>query len=122
MKSTELRMGNWLNGPEGNAQVTVIQNREVVEIGEIGHVMEDVSPIPLTEEWLIKFGFPLQAPYTDDDGISGTSRMLFDLNNGFLYSDSLAWCNHVNYKPIKYVHSLQNLYFALTGEELTIKE
>lgn len=26
------------------------------------------------------------------------------------------------YKQIEYVHQLQNLYFALTGEELTIKE
>lgn len=24
-------------------------------------------------------------------------------------------------KSIKYIHQLQNLYFALTGEELTIK-
>jgi hypothetical protein len=29
--------------------------------------------------------------------------------------------DYITLKGIKYVHQLQNLYFALTGEELTIK-
>jgi len=136
MKANELRIGNWLNGPEGNAQVTGIQNREVVEIGEMGHVMEDVSPIPLTEDWLKKMNFQR----VTDVGKGGSNEVLsldlwlceglihFYSNNEEDYSDVTAW--YVDYgEPcenyfcrVQYVHSLQNLYFGLTGEELTIKQ
>lgn len=112
MQANELRIGNWLNGPEGNAQVTGIQNREVVEIGEIGHVMEDVSPIPLTEEWLIKFGFEWHE-YGRCYNFEGFS--IIKSKQGFVM------LNTGNDIGLEYVHSLQNLYFALTGKELTIK-
>jgi len=31
-----------------------------------------------------------------------------------------AW--YISEKEVKYIHQLQNLYFALSGEELTIKD
>ena len=85
---------------------------------------EELDPIPLTEEWLIKFGFNL------DEGVGvwfgpkyaepayyftlwasyGKHPVRFTRNNP---SDTI---------DILYVHQLQNLYFALTGEELTIEE
>jgi len=116
MKANKLRIGNWLNGPEGNAQVTGIQNREVVEIGEMGHVMEDVSPIPLTEDWLIKFGFVREGMLTMRLG-EFTCYCEEDYIDNFCLGDIELF----DVIP-KYVHQLQNLYFALTGEELTIKQ
>jgi len=136
MRSNELRIGNWLTGPEGKAQVTCIQNREVVEIGEIGHVMEEVSPIPLTEDWLIRLGFERDSEgdfelylnsdpehhivfHADSDDVK-TLALGFKclLNSGTLYDGWRHWI----VREIKHVHQLQNLYFALTSEELTIKE
>lgn len=38
------------------------------------------------------------------------------------FYESVDGSNSVYCKEIKYVHQLQNLFFALTGEELTIKE
>jgi hypothetical protein len=38
-------------------------------------------------------------------------------NDGIFYLIRYGFINH-----IKHVHQLQNLYFALTGEELTIKD
>jgi hypothetical protein len=77
-----------------------------------------IKPIPLTEEWLLKFGFSL------DEGI--TIRVsefnwfsLSNLNIGYFYSVNGG--EYLIGKPIKYVHQLQNLYFALTGNELTLK-
>jgi len=69
----------------------------------------NVQPIPLTEEWLLKFGF-------DDLGTYGYGRGNFHIclhENEFYFS--------INNRKvfIKHVHQLQNLYFALTGEELT---
>jgi len=58
------------------------------------------KPIPLTEEWFLKFGF---------EGNSGT------------FAWKLSPAGKVINVECKYVHQLQNLYFALTGEELILK-
>ncbi|MGK6342897.1 hypothetical protein ACMGDK_11695 [Chryseobacterium sp. DT-3] len=111
----ELRLGNLVYVPGLFGTSTLIESIEFIYAnGEIGtksteaHVSYYKS-IPLTEKWLLKFGFENEIP--------------------------LHWFNKViinNYKggfiekmygtQIQYVHQLQNLYFALTGEELTLKE
>lgn len=73
---------------------------------------EDCEPIPLTEGWLIKLGFdkfPHSTLWDTDKFWAGR------FENGVLKISYLEI-------GVKYVHQLQNLYFALTGEELTIKE
>lgn len=69
------------------------------------------SFIELTEDWVIDFGFN---PVELDNGDYFYQNNLFRLNSnyaGFYYSKNL---------PVKYVHQLQNLYFALTGTELEL--
>ena len=63
--------------------------------------------IPLTEEWLIK----LNVPQWFVAHIGGYSLDYF-------INTSLS---QLGYLELKHVHQLQNLYFALTNEELTIK-
>jgi len=76
------------------------------------------KPIPLTEEWLLKFGFermPTNSEYDyklDDFHLNVDP----DLENGY-WVDGLGLM-----KSIQYVHQLQNLYKALSNEELTIKQ
>jgi len=113
IKSNELRIGN-----------SILQDGELVFVTpwRLGLIELDsvvYEPIPLTEEWLIKFGFFEKYKSTsnrwniggfelhdceDDDG---------QLQGVFLYDFRLE---------VKYVHQLQNLYFALTGKELEIKK
>jgi hypothetical protein len=91
---------------------------------------EDYQPIPLTEEWATKIGFgndigfPYQRwigePY--DKGtiiiVLHFQRKQIQLSSQQEEGDRLLYI----YLPIpKYVHTLQNLYFALTGNELTTK-
>jgi hypothetical protein len=76
-----------------------------------------VQPIPLTEEWLLKFGFAK----------TENGWLALDICNdwSYLYWERLAGLElsvnkyQITMPHIKYVHQLQNLYFALTGEELT---
>lgn len=75
--------------------------------------LEDLQPIPLTEEWLVKFGFE-QYNNTNHYYYSNESYIV-KINSEFGY---LFYS--IDHKPIKYVHQLQNLYFSLTGEELEI--
>jgi len=147
MQSNELRLGNWLSGPEGKEQVTCIQNRQVVELGEIGYVIEDLKPIPLTEDWAkLKFDF-INTKGRKGNGFdyqpetSKTNQSKYNIGNeielvferwSYRKTENYDWIHedsiHIDYygdciSLYKYeVHVLQNLYFALTGEELTIKE
>lgn len=90
-----------------------------------------VEPIPLTEEWLIKFGFdmindaPKTIKYYRLNGISfevlKDDRVANKPNEAIKLYDNIGLWN-TTYKHIKNVHQLQNLYFALTGEELVIND
>jgi hypothetical protein len=128
MKSTELRIGNWYNEFSIPKQATVdlISKLEHIELN--GKIAIDVTPIPLTEEWLLKFGFEKVSA----DYVSYNLKAAEDVY--IVYADDYS-CGLFNSKEseeeelgvipnwetIKHVHQLQNLYFALTGEELTIK-
>lgn len=91
----------------------------VVEIYNGGSVyvpLEDLSPIPITEQILIEFGAEKinhihgYSFYTFSK--SKTNKIHLDIyDNKTLYMG--YYVNHCSY-----VHQLQNLYLALTGEEL----
>ena len=89
--------------------------------------IENIKPIPLTEEWLLRFGFEKgNKVYKDAFSIN---LLKTDLYLRKCYYGGYYWgfnlenkldCEFNDAKSVKYVHQLQNLYFALTGEELTI--
>lgn len=67
-----------------------------------------LHPIELTEEWLLKLGFK---PFVKD----------FTLKGIIIHKRKRGWVLRKSVPEIKYVHQLQNLYFALKGEELELK-
>lgn len=71
----------------------------------------DIEPIPLTEEILLKCGFK-----RDSDLKNSLCRF------GIWFNIMNMEATYLSQKLIKinYLHQLQNLYFALTGEELEI--
>ncbi len=126
MKAQELRIGNWVYEIEDAIQV------EVVDISNLyyndfndGTII--YTPIPLTEEWLVKFGFE-KGTYNnyvkvvvEDKNRFFTQHHSLDWDDDdkcWYYSDdeSNASCHRV--RDVTCVHSLQNLYFALIGKEL----
>lgn len=115
MDVRELRYGNWISINYGTKEKIDIVERKAVMSDLM--VAEMLDPIPLSEEWLIKFGFESEKVYevVFEYTIDKKHRIQTDGEMYILmgYKDGIE---------IKYVHQLQNLYFALTGEELTIKE
>jgi len=114
-----LRLGNWLIGMSGKPF-------QVSKINLPAGSKNQLQPIAITEEWLKQFGFSHMPPLNqyakrgnwrkplDNAG----NEMQFDDRQGyrlFSYNGCILWKS-----PI-YVHQLQNLYFALTGEELQAK-
>ena len=88
----------------------------------------DHKPIQLTEEWLFKFGFEKLNTKMSDCFVfqKGLWRVAIkdniEKNNEWvLWHERISpptWC----LSRFEYVHQLQNLYFALTGKELTIEK
>tara|TARA_R110002126_G_scaffold289683_2_gene445252 strand:- start:4805 stop:5155 length:351 start_codon:yes stop_codon:yes gene_type:complete len=114
MKATELRIGNYLTEKFSKKEYPIYgvrYNRVFFGEDNFGPV-SDMSPITLNEEWLLKFGFK---------SMRGQTIGYFKGSFRLLANPSVVWIkiNQKN-KYIYHVHQLQNLYFALTGEELTL--
>ena len=127
MKTQELKIGNYVNHIYNNELVTdviadvgyhLLSSPKSTTSRKDSDVVKELKPIPLTEEWLLKFGFvndgygewmkdryTLDCEYTD----KGVYNFVID-NRTYLDID------------IKHVHQLQNLYFALTNTELILKQ
>ncbi len=77
----------------------------------------DMSPIPITAEWLNKFGFR-EASFLQE-AISDPNEMYYQTT---LRMDSQVFTikSYTRFK-YEYVHQLQNIYFALSGKELKLK-
>lgn len=122
MEARELRLENLVYKDIHICEVKgVHQNYVYIRYpnGGIYHAHEtNINPIPLTEEWLLKFGFVYQGGegyLLEDGGI----RIYASLRNDWMIYNS----RHIeNSKGVRYVHELQNLCFALFRKELTIKQ
>ena len=125
MKANELRIGNWVHEPViGYCQIEVIEynNCLVGDSSDTAYniLLTGLEPIPLTPEILIACGFPLAEHQRMGAIVYENNK--FDI---WLYkydgkSSYTCSCSPDGGKPIEYLHQLQNLYFALTGEELDI--
>jgi len=126
MKSTELRIGNLVAHKHLKGGVLydydsitfIVENAISINSAKhVGRTIDSVKPIPLTEEWLIKFGFEYKEMYYQSEYLVALNDcfMIIERVNGLFYVDAPN-------NELKHVHQLQNIYFSLTGEELTIKE
>ena len=120
MKATDLRVGNYYKWTDKNhnfKDCDVYQIESISSISLIEEYFKYFEPILLTEEWLLKFGF-VELQYEDQ-------TFGFKLND-FWFINETQIRNKYNSMlldvEIKYVHQLQNLYFALTKNELTLNK
>lgn len=129
MKANELRIGNYLNGKRGHVVVTEIRANNNVKIHDNTssfYVGICLIPIEITKEWLLKLGFEYSEYYKNYKVKAGNSYFNSvgwnDDDCEWYYNNDIsdAGCYYIT--SIKYVHQLQNLFFALTGQELTIKQ
>ena len=144
MKANELRIGNYyragleikgsreakLNPMDGNRVIRLaIEHFQVFVNAPM--IVEMINPIELTEEWLVKFGFVT-------DGVTFDREVPFVFHYGYRFSlyntgnavdfNRSGWAVRVFQSKqtieigrIQHVHQLQNIFFALTNEELNIK-
>lgn len=139
IEAKELRIGNYVSEDYGGIYEVININSEGFDYLDLRkptfkalgrYDFSGIKPIPLTEEILFKCGFKkkedgwfglkyftdceLSAEVTDIQiNLSSFRCGVADLDNEF---HSYAMTG----KRIKYLHQLQNLYFALTGSELEV--
>lgn len=144
MQASELRIGNiiGIDGYYDNLFIVIGINEKTVSVKPIDKrfdfkakfSFDKAKPIPLTEEWLLKFGFELIL-------WNGKVREYYrNLNEKETFAIRLTFGEHLDYPnrldkvvigipphnsgssygklPIQYIHQLQNLYFALAGKDL----
>ena len=148
MKAEELRINNYIQlyrKPE-DEEKSIFQIKSIyfdsleelyfVELyDEFSCSIGGITPIELTEEWLIKTNIYTKWDAFGDKNWGGyipfvgnKKLMLRYWNDEILITVCTInkkrgyWKSEYEIKiPLKYFHQLQNLYFALTGNELTIK-
>lgn len=109
MEAKDLRIGNLVQSRDGMFFEVTSEDLMFIESGS------NCKPIPLTEEWLVKFGF--------EKDFNGFYKLFKESEVPVLIKDGFWTCDGICFSVncLYHVHQLQNLYFALTGEELTIK-
>jgi len=116
MEATELRIGNWVIVNEECQIEAIVHDAVCISTRFETYVLDDVKPIPLTEEWLVRFGFEIKK------GAWGTSAEIrIGRVRYVLYQNRNVWSINPTdgfRVDFKYIHTVQNHYFALTGQEL----
>jgi len=139
MKENELRIGNLIYHDDlieyDKYEIHIVDAESFYRIQKFPY---SYMGIELTEEWLLKFGFEKTPHFTVNNAIIkkigrrkhlsieyvGTPNEMVwlcymdDENSEFI--DDLVCVHNFDYDGKLHVHQLQNLYFALTGEELKL--
>jgi hypothetical protein len=113
IKANELRIGSTYKWRESIVTLSQKDLRDILELEEI----ENILPIQITPETLEEHGFKLLYGFYGLQHHYGYIAIMFE--NSTLMIEDLN-NDSINVKAPKYLHQLQNFYFALTGEELLI--
>lgn len=130
--SRELRLGNLLIETEYDVRVVTVDKLPL-------EYEDERVPIPITEEWLARFGFEVieqsmdrvlvQKILVDDVAfrfvlsgqMNASAITTIDKGNSLVTNEqNLLAGNAIIPNCPKHVHQLQNLFFALTGTELEL--
>jgi hypothetical protein len=121
MKANELRLGNYICNED---YIVIVES--IDKDGCIVNFISDnvqgftnnkgIEPIPLTEEWLLKMG----------------GKKVNNLDWCIMFGGIEFYCRYNKFwycsigsvylsDRIQFVHQVQNLYFSITNQELTMK-
>ena len=121
LKEYDLRIGNFIKvistTKTFDSFITQAKGYDIVRIEEKSFNHWNYEPVILDEEWLLNFGFSEIGGCNEKDFTNGDYNIFINSIGeiNFLFFREGDW-----YQKLNYVHQLQNLYFALTGSELTV--
>ena len=118
MKAEELRIGNYVYPPDNDHTLWEIAIDDFYYFyGGLNRFDSKPQPIPLTEQWMLDFGLRINRL------IDNSYRITIDSEFGYCMSVITAdGSKEIEFAHFHNVHQLQNLYFSLSGKELTLKK
>jgi len=120
MKANELRIGNYILSKGNSETITGVYQEGIKAKGGKIFGLYEIAPIPLTEEWLLNFGFYKHYVTKEDNQIWRK-----DWQEGYFDLEQITsfYFGHPCYSVcVTEIHQLQNLFYSLCGEELQLKE
>jgi hypothetical protein len=123
MNAKEVRIGNLVSNQDGTLKGIPVGTPHKLELEDFKFI-EFYVPIPITKKILSSFGLNANSLIwvINDDywcwSEHSSSKLKFYTING---SDWICRVNHQDLCEIKYVHQLQNIYYAIYNEELELK-
>lgn len=116
VNKTEIRIGNllWPDAPvQGYFFVSEIIEDAVNLENTFIKKFSEVEPVPITSEFLRQAGFVYGRKFCGSD--------FYDLKLKRDFLGNEAWefrRNNKELRDMQYIHQVQNLYYAISGEEL----
>lgn len=136
IQSKDLRIGNFISTTLGKAVSVKSISSDIAHVDIEGYRINQayelavLTGIPLSEGWLIKFGFDkvsdndYRVGLSTGDGVELSIELLDEeaciLRTHNKDGSLLDGFDYAYIKPAKHVHQLQNLYHALTGTDLSL--
>lgn len=128
--ANELRIGNYVFELEYLKVKSISETGINADANGVNYPFDMLVGIPLTTEILEKCGFEMEMV---DSGFGDIDEKIFYKNGVTIFDNTengggLDYATYTRYKDRGYksgitihsIHQLQNLYFSLAGEELTI--
>ena len=127
METKNFRIGNLVKSGNGIYKIFAMSIPQILAIQKYDELMDsqlnvypsdntNIEPIELSKDWLLKCGGKL-SPIDEDN----YEYITLEMNGWNLSADSsnnFTTLENNNFKPVRYVHELQNLFFVITGTEL----
>lgn len=128
----ELRIGNLLS--KGKVKSIYYRDHVGFDDGKM-YTYDSISPIPLTSEWLERFGFvkndanPFSITFSKDIGRGRIINVQVQGGNQFIILQDVSGAPETDvvvifnndYDGPLYAHRFQNIYHSIKGEDLELK-
>jgi hypothetical protein len=141
MESKDLRVGNIVRLKDhfvgGNAIITGIMCDRITALNSVGTNIDTINimyvePIPITEELLVKIGFKKNRngdfkyrDYNDRMSIRFSENYTsIEYANQYFNPEDMPETNYgssLEFPNTLHLHTLQNIWYLLTGKELNIE-
>lgn len=137
MTTSELRLGNYVSISTTGKIKKVVEiyhtDKISLDIRGIDHSgyygifrIDEVEGVPITEDRLLALGFLkdykkgyIGIDVHNSDFVLTAPQVMGEWQENYAFQYTAG--NLSKFRELKYIHQLQNLYFALTGEELYFK-
>jgi len=130
MEAKNFRIGNLVKSGNGIYKIFAMSIPQILAIQKYDEPMDSqlnvypsdntiIEPIELTKDWLLKCGGKLEP--IDEDNYEYITLEMNGWNLSADSSNNFTTLENNNFKPVRYIHELQNLFLRLLAQNFNLK-